>query len=47
MEWCGTDSIVLYWEQLKLLLMVGPYGDWIKYPYEDSGKLRYILLTNF
>lgn len=26
---CGTDSVVLYWD--KIVLMVGPYGDWIKY----------------
>lgn len=25
---CGTDSVVLYWD--KIVLMVGPYGDWIK-----------------
>ncbi|RCH85747.1 hypothetical protein CU098_002029, partial [Rhizopus stolonifer] len=31
--WCGTDSVVLYWE--KIVLMVGPFGDWIKYTYED------------
>lgn len=31
--WCGTDSVVLYWE--KIVLMVGPYGDWIKYSYEE------------
>jgi hypothetical protein len=33
MVWCGTDSVVLYWD--KILLMVGPYGDWIKYTYEE------------
>ena len=26
--WCGVDSLVLHWE--ALLLMVGPFGDWIK-----------------
>lgn len=31
--WCGTDSVVLYWD--KIVLMVGPFGDWIKYTYED------------
>ncbi|KAI8887949.1 hypothetical protein K501DRAFT_174170 [Backusella circina FSU 941] len=31
--WCGTDSVVLYWD--KIVLMVGPFGDWIKYAYED------------
>ncbi|KAF9961902.1 hypothetical protein BGZ72_001009 [Mortierella alpina] len=32
--WCGTDSVVLYWD--KIVLMVGPYGDWIKYTYDDA-----------
>lgn len=32
--WCGTDSVVLYWD--KLLLMVGPFGDWVRYPYDDA-----------
>ncbi|RHZ79068.1 hypothetical protein Glove_152g21 [Diversispora epigaea] len=32
--WCGTDSVVLYWD--KIVLMVGPFGDWIKYSYDDS-----------
>ncbi|KAF9899141.1 hypothetical protein BX616_003227 [Lobosporangium transversale] len=32
--WCGTDSVVLYWD--KIVLMVGPYGDWIKYSYDDA-----------
>src|SRR3954451_21195770 len=31
---CGTDSVVLYWD--KLVLMVGPFGDWIKYSYDDA-----------
>ncbi|CDH59927.1 vacuolar protein sorting vps16 [Lichtheimia corymbifera JMRC:FSU:9682] len=30
--WCGTDSVVLYWD--KIVLMVGPFGDWIKFSYE-------------
>ena len=33
MVWCGTDSVVLYWDQL--VLMVGPYGDWVKYAYDE------------
>ncbi|KAJ3299233.1 hypothetical protein HK104_009629 [Borealophlyctis nickersoniae] len=32
MTWCGTDSVVLHWEDT--ILMVGPFGDWIKYSYE-------------
>ncbi|CEI87038.1 hypothetical protein RMCBS344292_01458 [Rhizopus microsporus] len=31
--WCGTDAVVLYWDHI--VLIVGPYGDWIKYSYED------------
>ncbi|RUS27514.1 Vps16, N-terminal region-domain-containing protein [Jimgerdemannia flammicorona] len=41
--WCGTDSVILYWDtQLKpelsqrVVLMVGPFGDWIKYSYDDA-----------
>lgn len=29
--WCGTDSVLLYWDAIKILLMVGPNGDWLKY----------------
>ncbi|KAF9976159.1 hypothetical protein BGZ73_009073 [Actinomortierella ambigua] len=32
--WCGTDSVVLYWD--KFVVMVGPHGDWIPYTYDDS-----------
>ena len=32
--WCGTDSLVLHWE--RVLLMVGPYGDWVKYTYDGA-----------
>jgi hypothetical protein len=32
--WCGTDSVVLYWD--KMVLMVGPYGDWVKYTYDEA-----------
>jgi len=31
--WCGTHTIVLYWD--RLVLMMGPKGDWIKYNYEE------------
>ena len=30
--WCGRKSVVLYWD--KILLMVGPYGDFVKYSYD-------------
>ena len=35
MQWCGDDSVVMYWKGLGLL-MVGPYGDWIKYTYGEG-----------
>jgi len=31
--WCGTDSVVLYWD--KIVLMIGPYGDWVKYSFDQ------------
>jgi len=34
MCWCGLDSIVMHWPEVGLL-MVGPYGDWIKYTYNS------------
>ena len=35
MEWCGEDSVVLYWKALGVL-MVGPYGDWLRFPYSST-----------
>ncbi|KAJ3415205.1 hypothetical protein HDV05_005345 [Chytridiales sp. JEL 0842] len=29
MAWCGSDAVVLHWEDT--VLVVGPFGDWIKY----------------
>eukprot|EP01104_Vermistella_antarctica_P013241 TRINITY_DN397_c0_g1_i3.p1 TRINITY_DN397_c0_g1~~TRINITY_DN397_c0_g1_i3.p1 ORF type:complete len:827 (-),score=204.45 TRINITY_DN397_c0_g1_i3:93-2573(-) len=37
MVWCGTDSVVLYWD--KIVLLVGPWGDWIKYSYDEPISL--------
>ncbi|KAG6541575.1 hypothetical protein Mapa_017028 [Marchantia paleacea] len=31
--WCGLDSLLLYWEDI--LMMVGPYGDSVRYPYDE------------
>jgi len=31
MQWCGEDSLILYWK--NFLLMVGPYGHWLKFTY--------------
>ncbi|KAJ3016348.1 hypothetical protein HKX48_004067 [Thoreauomyces humboldtii] len=37
MTWCGTDSVVLHWPDT--VLMVGPFGDWIKYSFEGIVQL--------
>jgi len=37
LAWCGADAVALYWSEI--LLMVGPFGDWIKYNYETPAKL--------
>ena len=39
MEWCGEDSVVLHWKNLGVL-MVGPYGDWLRFPYENVEYLH-------
>lgn len=31
--WCGMDSVLLYWDDM--LLMVGPYGDPVRYFYDE------------
>jgi len=38
--WCGEDSVLLYWEQI--LIMVGPFGAYVafKYPQTAPGALR-------
>jgi len=33
MVWCSGDTVLLYWT--GYVLMVGPFGDWIKYDYES------------
>mmetsp|Transcript_36896 Transcript_36896/g.41534 ORF Transcript_36896/g.41534 Transcript_36896/m.41534 type:complete len:1104 (-) Transcript_36896:41-3352(-) len=40
-RWCGEDSVVLQWKKLGIL-MVGPYGDWLRFPYENQGNLYLI-----
>mmetsp|Transcript_17132 Transcript_17132/g.25327 ORF Transcript_17132/g.25327 Transcript_17132/m.25327 type:complete len:1041 (+) Transcript_17132:101-3223(+) len=35
MKWCGEDSVVLHWKKLGIL-MVGPYGDWLRFPFENT-----------
>jgi vacuolar protein sorting-associated protein 16 len=41
MKWCGEDSVVLHWRKLGVL-MVGPYGDWLRFPF-DSAENLYII----
>mmetsp|Transcript_7157 Transcript_7157/g.13240 ORF Transcript_7157/g.13240 Transcript_7157/m.13240 type:complete len:908 (+) Transcript_7157:258-2981(+) len=38
--WCGEDSVLLYWEQI--LIMVGPFGAYVafKYPRTAPGSLK-------
>lgn len=31
--WCGLDSVLLYWDEM--LLMVGPNGDPVQYMYDE------------
>mmetsp|Transcript_2610 Transcript_2610/g.3810 ORF Transcript_2610/g.3810 Transcript_2610/m.3810 type:complete len:873 (+) Transcript_2610:103-2721(+) len=33
LEWCGSDSVLLYWD--KILLMVGPGGGYSSYSYDE------------
>eukprot|EP00051_Salpingoeca_urceolata_P027676 m.482711 g.482711 ORF g.482711 m.482711 type:complete len:836 (-) comp22644_c0_seq1:37-2544(-) len=37
--WCGSDSVVAYWDQLgtglDTLLMIGPGGKWLNYCYDS------------
>mmetsp|Transcript_12464 Transcript_12464/g.35002 ORF Transcript_12464/g.35002 Transcript_12464/m.35002 type:complete len:872 (-) Transcript_12464:151-2766(-) len=37
LAWCGADAVVLYWEEV--LLMVGPFGDWVYYPIDEPATL--------
>jgi hypothetical protein len=35
--WCGLECVCLDWD--SVLLVVGPYGDWIKYNYDSDTSL--------
>mmetsp|Transcript_24810 Transcript_24810/g.83390 ORF Transcript_24810/g.83390 Transcript_24810/m.83390 type:complete len:854 (-) Transcript_24810:131-2692(-) len=37
MTWCGEDSVILHWRHF--LLMVGPYGHWLKFPYDGPAHV--------
>jgi hypothetical protein len=38
MEWCGEDSVVMHWKNMGVL-MVGPYGDWLRFSYGDDSEM--------
>lgn len=35
--WCGADAVVLYWDET--LLLVGPFGDFMRYTYDEPAVL--------
>lgn len=35
-EWCGKDSVVMQWRNTGVV-MVGPFGDWLNFPYDTPG----------
>lgn len=41
MAWCGPDSLVLHWRHVGLL-MVGPYGDYLHFPYRGGEQLALV-----
>ena len=36
--WCGEDAVVLLWRNTGIV-MVGPYGDWLNFPYDVAVHL--------
>ena len=36
--WCGEDSVVLLWRNTGVV-MVGPFGDWLNFPYSEGVHL--------
>lgn len=36
--WCGEDSVLLLWQNTGIF-MVGPYGDWLNFAYDDGVHL--------
>ncbi|KAL7575766.1 hypothetical protein ACA910_003096 [Epithemia clementina (nom. ined.)] len=41
MQWCGEDSVVLHWKNMGIL-MVGPYGDWLRFPYNNTNSVHLV-----
>lgn len=46
LEWCGEDSVVLHWKNMGIL-MVGPYGDWLRFPYPQTESLHLLPEVRF
>ncbi|KAL7503518.1 hypothetical protein ACHAXN_001505 [Cyclotella atomus] len=42
MGWCGEDSVVMHMKHLGVL-MVGPYGDWLRFAYNDDEGEIYLV----
>lgn len=36
--WCGEDAVLLVWKNTGII-MVGPYGDWLNYPFDGTVHL--------
>jgi hypothetical protein len=41
LAWCGVECVVCYWD--SVLLVIGPYGDWVRYNYDAETAL--VLVT--
>lgn len=39
--WCGEDAVVMQWRNTGII-MVGPYGDWLNFPYPDSSAVHLV-----
>lgn len=42
MGWCGEDSVVMHMKNLGVL-MVGPYGDWLRFPFGNDDEEVYLV----
>ena len=41
MAWCGEDAVVLLWRNAGVV-MVGPFGDWLNFPYGGGGGVHLV-----
>lgn len=39
--WCGEDSVVMQWRNTGIV-MVGPFGDWLNFPYNENDSVHLI-----